>query len=86
VVDAYREPPPPTREEFTALEDRIAAVEKRRPWTKVIVLAFVPGVVVALAYDHEWGGPALRGVGIAIAAVCSGAAVMWLIETEGKPG
>ena len=55
-------------------------------WVKVAMLAFTPGALVALAYDHEWGGPALRGVGIAIAIVCFGAAMVWLLETEGKPG
>jgi len=55
-------------------------------WTKVAMLGVGPSVLVALAYDHEWGGPALRGVGIAIAIFCFGAAMVWLLETEGKPG
>lgn len=31
MTDAYREAPSPTREEFAALEERMSAVEKRKP-------------------------------------------------------
>jgi hypothetical protein len=64
-------------------EDRLALV---RGWTNVGALAFTPGIVVALAYDHGWGGPALRCVGSAIAIACALTASIWVAATDGKPG
>jgi len=55
-------------------------------WVKVATLAFTPAVVTALAYDHDWGGPALRGVGVVIAILCAMAAIVWIGVTNGKPG
>ena len=53
-------------------------------WVKVSCLAFAPGV--ALAYDHGWGGPALRGIGVGIAILCAMAGLIWVGATNGKPG
>jgi hypothetical protein len=55
-------------------------------WVKVAALAFGPGAVVALAYDHDWGGPALRCFGVFVAAFCFIAAAYWLDSVGGKLG
>ena len=54
-------------------------------WLHVAILAFGPGLLVATAYDHAWWGEAVRSVGVAIAVVCSLAALVWVIQTGGNP-
>jgi hypothetical protein len=59
MTNEYREAPPPTRAEFAALEERLTALEKRKPkepFALTLLHTFVAGLtgLVACIYAFGW--------------------------------